>query len=207
MGPASFGMPSGGWAGNHSLQTLPQIFGDYSGASDNRAMFYTTGCTENTTDEVTFTSGFAVTKFTNLTSTGTLLPQADGVFASTDFPLFRLGEIYLTYAEAVLRGGSGGNMATALQYFNALRTRAHAATVTSIQLSDILNERAKEMYWEATRRTDLIRFGLFTGGDYLWAFKGGVENGTAIADYRALYPLPASDVTVNTNLKQNPGYN
>jgi hypothetical protein len=203
----AFGVPSGGWAGNHSLQTLPQIFGDYSGNSDKRAMFYTTGDTENTTDEVTFTSGFTVTKFTNLTSTGNLLPQAGGVFASTDFPLFRLGEIYLIYAEAVLRGGTGGDMAHALQYFNALRTRAQAATVESIQLSDIINERAKEMYWEATRRTDLIRFGMFTGGDYLWPFKGGVENGTAIADYRALYPLPASDVTVNTNLKQNPGYN
>jgi hypothetical protein len=203
---AQYGVPSGGWAGNHSLQTLPQIFGDYSGASDNRAMFYTTGNTENTTDETTFTKGFTVVKFSNLTSTGQLLPQAGGVFASTDFPLFRLGEIYLIYAEAVLRNGAGGTQAQALAYFNALRTRAKAAPVASIALSDIINERAKEMYWEATRRTDLIRFGMFTGGSYLWPFKGGVLNGTAIADFRALYPLPATDVTVNTNLKQNPGY-
>jgi len=108
-----FGVPDGGWAGNHSLQTLPTIFGYNSSTgtfpADARAMFYTTGDSENTTDEVTFTSGFTVVKFSNLTSTGALLPQADGVFASTDFPLFRLGEIYLIYAEAALRGGTGGS--------------------------------------------------------------------------------------------------
>lgn len=205
---AQYGVPSGGWAGNHSLQTLPIIFNYNSSTGtfppDDRAMFYTTGNSENTTDESTFTKGFTVVKFSNLTSTGQLLPQAGGVFASTDFPLFRLGEIYLIYAEAALR--SNTQIPQALIYFNALRTRAHAATVTSIALSDIINERAKEMYWEATRRTDLIRFGMFTGGTYLWPFKGGVLNGTAVSDYRSIYPLPATDVTVNTNLKQNPGY-
>ncbi|WP_426668149.1 RagB/SusD family nutrient uptake outer membrane protein [Mucilaginibacter sp. McL0603] len=206
MGPGNFGVPNGGWAGNHSLQVLPKIFGDYTGVSDKRAMFYTNGATENTTDQSTFTSGFAVTKWSNLTSTGTTPASAGGVYASTDFPLFRLGEIYLIYSEAVLRGGAGGDAGTALQYFNALRTRAQAATVGSIALSDIINERAKEMYWEATRRTDLIRFGMFTGGSYLWPFKGGVQAGTAIADYRALYPLPSTDVTANPNLKQNTGY-
>jgi hypothetical protein len=206
MGPGNFGVPNGGWAGNHSLQVLPKIFGDYTGASDKRAMFYTNGATENTTDQSTFTSGFAVTKWSNLTSTGATAPSAGGVYASTDFPLFRLGEIYLIYSEAVLRGGAGGDATTALNYFNALRTRAQAATAGSIALGDIINERAKEMYWEATRRTDLIRFGMFTGGNYLWPFKGGVQAGTAIADYRALYPLPSTDVTANPNLKQNTGY-
>lgn len=205
-----FGVPSGGWAGNHSLQTLPLIFGYNSSTgtfpADDRAMFYTTGNTLNTGDEVTFSSGFGVEKFSNLTPAGALLPQADGVFASTNFPLFRLGEIYLIYAEAVLNGGSGGSTAQALTYFNDLRTRSHAATVTSIALSDIINERAKEMYWEATRRTDLIRFGMFTGGNYLWPFKGGVIGGTSIDSYRALYPIPQSDLSANTNLKQNPGY-
>jgi starch-binding outer membrane protein, SusD/RagB family len=207
MGPSSYGMPSGGWAGNHTTQALPTIFGDYSGNTDHRAWFYTTGCTENTTDESTFTAGFAITKFSNLTSTGTLLPQADGVFASTDFPLFRLGEVYLNYIEAALR--SGTNTGQALSYFNLLRDRAYgnaSGELASISLTDVLNERSKELYWEATRRTDLIRFGMFTGGTYLWAFKGGVEAGTSIPDYRALYPLPSSDVTANPNLKQNTGY-
>ena len=208
-GPANFGVPGGGWSGNHTLQVLPNLFGDYSGATDKRAMFYTGGSTtKNTTDQSTFTSGFAVTKFTNLTSAGATLPGAN-TFCSTDFPLFRLGEIYLNYAEAVLRGGTGGSTAQALIYFNLLRTRAYgnaSGNVASIVLSDVLNERMKEMYWEATRRTDLIRFGMFTGGSYLWPFKGGVLAGTSIADYRSLYPLPASDVTANPNLVQNPGY-
>jgi len=208
-GPAAFGVPGGGWSGNHTLQVLPKVFGDYSGATDHRAMFYTgSGTTENTTDETTFTAGFAVTKFTNLTSTGATLPGAS-VFCSTDFPLFRLGEIYLNYIEAVTRGGTGGSAALALQYFNALRTRAYGNTsgnVASFTLSDVLNERFKEMYWEATRRTDLIRFGMFTGGNYLWPFKGGVINGTSIAGNLAIYPLPASDVTANPNLIQNTGY-
>ncbi len=209
MNPINFGVPNGGWSGNHTTQALPTIFGDYSGKTDTRAMFYTTGASMNTTDQSTFTSGFAVTKFSNLTSTGATAPSAGGVYASTDFPLFRLGEMYLTYAEAVLRGGSGGSTGTALQYFNALRTRAYGNTsgnLPSIALSDIINEKAREMYWEATRRTDLIRFGLFTGGTYLWAFKGGVQAGTSIPAYRSLYPLPATDVTANPNLKQNPGY-
>lgn len=208
-GPANFGVPGGGWSGNHTLQVLPKLFGDYSGATDKRAMFYTGGSTTlNTTDQSTFTSGFAVTKFTNLTSTGATLPGAS-VFCSTDFPLFRLGEVYLTYAEAVLRGGTGGTAAQGVAYFNLLRTRAYGNTsgnVASIVLSDILNERMKELYWEATRRTDLIRFGQFTGGGYLWPFKGGVLAGTSIPDFRALYPLPATDVTANPNLVQNPGY-
>jgi hypothetical protein len=205
-----FGVPNGGWAGNHSLQTLPTIFGYNSSTgtfpADDRAMFYTTGNTFNTTDEVTFSSGFGVNKFSNLTPTGGVLDASNGTFCTVDFPLFRLGEIYLTYAEAVLRGGQGGSQGQALIYFNDLRTRAHAATVTSIALTDIINERAKEMYWEATRRTDLIRFGMFTGGSYLWPFKGGVINGTAIPSYRSLFAIPATDLSVNTNLKQNPGY-
>ncbi|WP_448702083.1 RagB/SusD family nutrient uptake outer membrane protein [Mucilaginibacter sp. AW1-3] len=208
-GPANFGVPGGGWSGNHTTQVLPNLFGDYSGATDKRAMFYTGGSTtKNTTDQSTFTSGFAVTKFTNLTSTNLTLPGAS-VFCSTDFPLFRLGEVYLNYAEAVLRGGTGGSTAQALIYFNNLRIRAYGNTsgnVANIALSDVLNERMKELYWEATRRTDLIRFGMFTGGNYLWPFKGGVLAGTSIPDYRALYPLPASDVTANPNLVQNPGY-
>ncbi|RKR83554.1 putative outer membrane starch-binding protein [Mucilaginibacter gracilis] len=208
-GPANFGVPGGGWSGNHTTEALPNIFGDYSGATDKRAMFYTTApTTKNTTDVTSFTSGFAVTKFSNLTSTGATLPGAS-VYCSTDFPLFRLGEVYLNYAEAVLRGGTGGTTTQALQYFNALRTRAYggpSGNVTTITLNDVLNERSRELYWEATRRTDLIRFGKFTGGSYLWPFKGGVLSGTAIPDFRALYPLPATDVTANPNLKQNTGY-
>ncbi len=114
-----------------------------------------------------------------------------------------------------LRGGSGGDAATALGYVNQIRTRSGDVTagnapgaITSAQLTldFILDERARELYWEGHRRTDLIRFGKFTGSSYLWPWKGGNINGTSIEDKRSLFPIPASDIGSNPNLKQTDGY-
>jgi starch-binding outer membrane protein, SusD/RagB family len=111
----------------------------------------------------------------------------------------------------VLRGGSGGSQAQALTYVNALRNRAapnnSSYQLSSIALQDILNERGRELYWECFRRTDLIRYGLFTSQSYLWPWKGGVASGTGVASYLNLFPLPSSDLSANSNLVQNPGYN
>lgn len=205
MNPAAFGIPNGGWGANRCTQSLPLLFPDHSGNTDKRAMFY--GNELNMDTLQSFTSGLKVIKFKNITSTGATPMSSNGSFCSTDFPLFRLGEMYLTYAEAALRSGTGTS--AALQYFNTIRERAYgnaSGDVTSIALQDILNERGREMYWEATRRTDLIRFGQFTGSNYLWAFKGGVKAGRAVESFRTIYPIPANDITANTNLKQNPGY-
>lgn len=114
------------------------------------------------------------------------------------------------YAEAVLRGG-GGNSGTALGYVNELRERAYGDNSANINASEltldfILDERGRELYWECHRRTDLIRFGKFTGGDYVWEWKGNVQAGTATPTYRDLYPIPANDLNSNPNLKQNTGY-
>ncbi|MBW4960287.1 RagB/SusD family nutrient uptake outer membrane protein, partial [Klebsiella pneumoniae] len=103
-------------------------------------------------------------------------------FSSVDFPLFRLPEAYLNYAEGVLRGG-GGTTSQALAYVNLLRQRAYgndSGRLNSISLDVILSERAKEFYWEGYRRTDLIRFGKFTDGSYLWPFKGGIKGGRGV---------------------------
>jgi len=70
----------------------------------------------------------------------------------------------------------------------------------------VLDERARELWWEGHRRTDLIRYGLFTGGDYLWAWKGNSQAGSSTPDTRNLYPIPASELVANPNLTQNPGY-
>jgi len=131
------------------------------------------------------------------------------VLCSTDFPLFRLAEMYLVYIEAQARGGSGGDAGTALSYFNTLRTRAYGNTsgnVSSYTLTDILNERQKELYWEGFRRTDLIRYGMFTSSNYVWPWKGGVQNGTGVDAHLNLLPLPATEINANPNLTQNPGY-
>jgi hypothetical protein len=182
-------------------------FGDYSGNGDKRALFGSG--TLEVADPLTFADGISVYKFSNTTSTGTIPYSPNGVLCSTDFPLFRLGEMYLVYAESVLRGGSGGDPATALQYVNLLRQRAYennSGNLSSIGLTDILNERQRELYWEGFRRTDLIRYGQFTGSSYLWPWKGGVSTGTAVDAHFALYPIPAPEIIANPNLTQNPGY-
>jgi len=161
-----------------------------------------------TTPKATFAQeGWEITKFRNQTSTGLV---NDDAWPDTDFPMFRLADVYLMYAEAVLRGGTGGDTGTAVGYINNLRKRGYTGTTGNISQADmtldfILDERARELYWEGTRRTDLIRFGKFTKG-YNWDFKGGVNTGTNVEDYYIIYPIPATDLTVNPNLKQNKGY-
>jgi starch-binding outer membrane protein, SusD/RagB family len=212
MDPLKQGIPSGGWSGIRTTKNLPNLFPDYTGTLDKRAQFFTNGQNIEINDLGTFTDGFAVTKYRNVTRTGAPAPHLDpgGTFSDVDIPIFRLAEMYLIYAEATLRNG-GGDAALALQYINALRTRAYGSTagnITSGQLNKdfILDERGRELYWEGFRRTDLIRYGRFTTAAYLWPWKGGVKAGTSVPDYRNLYPLPSSDVVANPNLTQNPGY-
>ncbi|MHA4811542.1 RagB/SusD family nutrient uptake outer membrane protein [Flavitalea flava] len=204
---AAYGIPGGGWKGNRSTKALPQQFGDYSGNGDKRAMFGPG--TVEISDPITFDFGIAVYKFSNKTSAGTTPYSPNGVLCSTDFPLFRVAEMNLVYAEAVLRGGSGGDAGTALTYVNQLRERGYGNAnndLTSLTLQDILNERQRELYWEGFRRTDLIRYGLFTGNTFLWPWKGGVEAGTAVDAHFALFPIPSTEIISNPNLVQNPGY-
>jgi len=201
------GIPAGGWLGNRSTKNLPQQFGDFSGNGDKRAMFGPG--TVDINDILDFTQGVEVYKFSNQTSTGTTPYSPNGVLCSTDFPLFRLAEMYLVYAEAVSRGGSGGDAAAALQYFNKLRTRGYessAGNVTSFSTADVLNERQRELYWECSRRTDLIRYGSYTGSSFLWPWKGGTSTGAAVDAHYALLPLPAAEIIANPNLHQNSGY-
>jgi len=177
-------------------------------SSDGRAMFYTENQNLEIVDIAQFQEGYAVTKFKNVTSTGEAGVDLD--FPDTDFPVFRLADVYLMYAEAVLRGG-GGDRGTALDYVNALRTRAFKDPSGGISdgeltLEFILDERARELYWEATRRTDLVRFGQFSNGTYVWPWKGGIPEGRAVEATFDIYPIPAADIGSNPNLTQNPGY-
>lgn len=203
-----FGIPSGGWFGLRTTKNLVNKFPDADGNADKRAQFQKNNLEIN--DISKSSDGYGVRKFRNVTRSGTIAPNMDagGVFVSVDFPIFRLAEQYLIYAEATLRGGSG-NQATALQYINTLRTRAYGSAsgnVSNINLDFILDERAREMYWEGFRRTDLIRYGRFTESNYLWPWKGGVKEGKGVESFRRLYPIPSSDLTSNPNLQQNPGY-
>ena len=179
---------------------------------DHRAMFWSEGQTLEIEDIGNFREGYAVTKWKNVNADGSPAINPHNDFVCTDFPLLRLADIYLTYAEAVIRGGVGGDLNTAAGYINEIRDRAYESVgggnITSGQLSPefILDERARELFWEGHRRTDLIRFGKFTGGEYLWPWKGKVKDGTSVDGYRDLYPIPSTDLGVNPNLKQNTGY-
>lgn len=199
-----FGMGGlGGWYGNRSRKELPERFDN----KDSRRLFFGSNPDVDNVNE--FEQGLAVAKFRNVLSSGGYGSNYQEAFADTDFPLFRLAEIYLIYSESVLRGGAGGNMENAIGYFNELRERAYgddSKNVSVLTLNDILDECSRELYWECCRRTDLIRFGLFTSGNYLWQWKGGVKTGVGTGDYLKLFPIPATDIMANPNLKQNEGY-
>ena len=177
-------------------------------ASDSRRNFHTDGQELEIESMGTFTDGYGVIKFKNVDRNGVAGPNL--THPDTDFALFRLADAYLMYAEIVARG-AGGDSGTAVNYINALRERAYGSTVGNISSTDltldfILDERAKELYWEGYRRTDLIRFGKLTGDDYVWPWKGGVSEGISVPDYLNLYPIPNTDLNANSNLVQNTGY-
>ncbi|HKK11311.1 MAG TPA: RagB/SusD family nutrient uptake outer membrane protein, partial [Flavobacteriaceae bacterium] len=206
MVPQDYGVGSG-WAGVRTTPSFVEKFPGMENSDDGREMFYTDGQTLEIANITNFTDGYTAPKYKNIDSNGS--PGADPDFPDTDFPMFRLGEAYLIYAETTLRGG-GGDTNTALGYINMLRERAYGDTSGNISASDltldfILNERARELYWECHRRTDLIRFGQFSSSG-IWSWKGKVQTGTTTEAFRDVFPIPTSDLSANPNLEQNPGY-
>jgi hypothetical protein len=197
-----------GWGGHRATKAWYGLFGnnaaDLTASPDDRAhLFWTTGHSYEMTNYKAWADGYPSTKYRNSNFTGTSVPTG---FSGTDFPLYRLADAYLIYAECVLRGATVGNNAQALKYVNDVRTRSKATPFTSITLDDILDERGRELNLEGQRRTDLIRFGKFTGGSYLWPWKGGVKDGAAIPATYNLFPIPLAGLQANPNLTQNPGY-
>lgn len=205
MDAASRGM-DGGWQGIRTRREFVNLFPDANGIADKRGSFYTDGQSLDINNVGTFTDGYAVTKYINKNADGTAAQRND--IPDIDFPMFRLTDAYLMYAEATLRGAATGNIATSLGYVNKIRARANATAITTadLTLDFLLDERGRELFWECHRRTDLIRFGKFTGGAKIWQWKGGSMNGNSTASYRDLMPIPARNIQANPTLKQNPGY-
>ena len=176
---------------------------------DRRKLFYTEGQTVDITDLTLFTEGYTLRKFRNINSDGSLGSDTD--FPDTDFPMFRLADTYLSAAEAILRGAAGGSSADALNYVNLVRERAFQGGAGTIDANDLnldylLDERARELYWECHRRTDLIRYNKFSESNYVWQWKGGTMDGLSTEAFRNVFPLPSADISANPELTQNEGY-
>ena len=204
MNAADYGV-NGKWGGLRSTSAFVNKFPDTT--EDSRFLFYRDGQELEITNLGTFTQGYAYPKYKNVTSVGDVgSNNGTSAHVDIDFPMFRLADVYLMLAESAYRNGDQG---TALNYVNMLRERAYGNSnnnMSSINLDDILDERSRELAWEGSRRTDLIRFGKFTSGDYVWPFKGGDVSGVGTSSHLDLYPIPTSDLILNPNLIQNPGY-
>lgn len=208
------------WNGYHVPDSYVEYFElkgvDWSGTgigydmanSDKRAFLVNTGCKKDFAIDDAKT-GWRCWKWASRKSDGSLTStDAFSKLSSADFPMIRLAEIYLIYAEAQARlDGGQTSDATAVGYINKLRTRGNVSTQSFVDLDFLLEERARELMWEGHRRVDLIRYGYFTSAQFPWPYKGGVPNGkVSLASFRTIYPLLQSDVTANPNLEQNPGY-
>lgn len=192
----------GGWFG---YRVRPEFVNSIGGTGDNRVMTLPGNADPSQiNDYLVFAQGTKLVKFSNLNSDGTNSVSLSQ--CSADFPLFRLADAYLMYAELAVVNGKG-DIGQALSYVNELRTRAGVINVAAGDLTPdfILNERGRELYWEGHRRQDLIRFNKYTTG-YTWSWKGGSAVGTDLNDKYKLFPIPTSELRVNKNLAQNPGY-
>ena len=180
-------------------------------AQDDRALLYmgVGGCEEgkvrtiNPGEAITGPlNGASFVKWSNLHADGST--QHDQNYSDTDFPMFRLAEIYLTRAEAKYRlNGSQEGLAD-IQLVQGRANRQIKAT--SVDEQTLIDEWCREFFMEGRRRSDLVRFGLFTGSKYLWSFKGGVEKGAGTPAYYDIYPMPDNEIKNNPNLHQNPKY-
>lgn len=193
---------------------------DIDGSGDKRCKFFTNGQSKDISSMTTETAGYLSEKWSNLKDDGTTASNTADAGVETDFPLFRLADVYLMYAECVVRlhndwdnwaGGSDAESDSrkqgAIYWINKIRERSKASDVWASNFADddaflqfILDERARELYHEGYRRTDLIRYGQFTTNKYIWQWKGGVHDGQAVDSKYNIYPIPNTELTANPNL-------
>lgn len=173
-------------------------------AGDDRAMLYSGvggGRRKLQTDAITgFTNGLSIVKWQNYRSDGKPVNHTE--YPDTDIPLFRLAEAYLTRAEALFRQDKD-----ATADINKLRSRANCTRmVETVTEQELIDEWSREFYMEGRRRSDLVRFDMFTTNKYVWDWKGGTMNGAPVASHYNVFPVPVSDLNNNPNMSQNPNY-
>ena len=207
---------NGGWAGNRVPYTYVQKWfedvknpdyetGEYTYTDKRAGYFFIKGRTESMQDNLnTFLNGWSCIKFNNVPHDVDPVDYAATAatkdFSDIDWPLIRLGEINLIYAEACMHVGGD-----ATAQVKALADRAGVAAPKTIDAEFLLAERSRELMWEGHRRTDLIRFGKWISG-YNWAFKGGDFGGKDLPSHFTIFPVPSTELATNLELVQNPGY-
>lgn len=216
-----------GWGCMHARQQFCEKFDFENGVCpDWRTYLWLTepaGCDVTNQVYADFFGGYLPIKFTNLVCDEggwlNMFKDANGLnragqpenvctknYVNTDLPLIRLADVYLMAAECTLNGA--GDRATGLKYVNFVRNRARTSEWIDADFNKetLLDERARELYWECVRRTDLVRNGKFTSG-YTWNWKGGSYAGGDLPAYRDVYPLPANVTAIyGSDMVQNPGY-
>lgn len=185
--------------------------GEYEYTDDRASLFFIRGHYEEMTDLAEFTQGWSFYKFNNIPHDMTREEFA-GTAASygtmsakcgVDYPMMRLAEIYLNYAEAAVESGQADK---GIYYLNRVRERSGSKPLDSYTLEDVQNERAIELAWEGFRRIDLIRWDQFNSGTFLWKWKGGNYEGQGFPEHMLVFDFPQSELTANSNLSHKPGY-
>ena len=207
---------NGGWAGNRvPYEYVAKFFtdvkgqnyetGEYSYTDKRAGYFYIKGRTESMENNLNiFLNGWSCIKFNNvphdMDAVEFAATAATKNFSDIDWPLIRLGEIHLIYAEACIHAGG-----SAADQLAALAERAGVAAPATVDAEWLMAERARELMWEAHRRTDLIRYGKWLSG-YNWTFKGGNFGGQDLPAHFNVFPVPSTELATNLDLQQNPGY-
>ncbi|HEX2934467.1 MAG TPA: RagB/SusD family nutrient uptake outer membrane protein [Bacteroidales bacterium] len=214
------------WNGNRTKRTLTNILVDtiatygnnpvptsdsmFLQAKDKRVYLKTKKSWDIPSPSSSGDYGIGVYKFTARNADGSQANHYNPAYASTDFPIFRLAEAYLMRAEAFYRQNDKAN---AVLDINTVRRRAYgnnSGDITEAKLTDkfLLDELAREFYYEGHRRTDLVRFGQFTSGTYVWEWKGNEPKGRSTSSHMNIYPIPAAEVAANPNYngQNNAGY-
>ncbi len=209
-----------GWAGNRvPFEFVDKYFGvtsaDYTTGEytitngDKRGAFFHIKNRVQSMDGALniFLNGWSFHKFNNIPHDQTVeefrTTAATKAYSDIDFPLIRLGEVYLIYAEACLNLNQA---AVATPQLQELSERAGVTFNGTLNLDYLIAERARELMWEGHRRTDLIRWGKYTDASFMWTYKGGSFTGQNFAKYMEIFAIPPSEMNTNPNLVQNFGY-
>ncbi len=219
LDPIALGLNIGTWNG---ISAQPSFVKSFDAEDKRKAWSFLTGAMidPDTGDTLTTAHGRPLVHWEDITMKYSIdddgwgyVEQEDGArcykweFESgmtgdmeNDFAIFRLADIYLMKAEALVRMGINNEEATEL--VNAIRARAFddaSKLKSSVTLDDIYKERRFELAWEAFGRQDQIRFGTFL--DEIPGWKDYVSD-----EKYLLFPISQTALDANESLTQNPGY-